>query len=77
MNIKINFEKLQECLGSAMPLREHSDGFISIATCDKEWAPRLAYCGRDAFIGAIEDYIKEHGIEEFIASHLLNTQFLK
>ena len=77
MDVKIDFAKLQKCLGSTMPLREHEDGYVSLSSCDKEWAPRRPFCNKTAFIGEIEDYIKDNGIEEFIASHLLNTKFLK
>lgn len=76
MNINIDFEKLQQCLGDSMPLRKHEDGFVSLATCNEEWAPRRAFSSEKRLIEEIEDYIKDNGIEEFIASHLLNTQFL-
>lgn len=76
MNIEIDFDKLQKCLGNSMPLRKHKNGFVSLATCNEVWASRRSFCSEKMFIEEIEDYIKDHGIEEFIASHLLNTHFL-
>ena len=76
MNINIDFGKLQQCLGDFMPLRKYQNGHVSLATCNKEWASRRGFCSEKMFIEEIEDYIKDNGIEEFIASHLLNTQFL-
>ncbi|MBQ8698791.1 MAG: hypothetical protein IJV85_04525 [Clostridia bacterium] len=76
MEIEINFKKLQKCLGDSMPLKRNENGSVSLSTCNNEWASRRLFCSEKMFIEEIEDYIKDKGIEEFIASHMLNTQFI-
>jgi hypothetical protein len=75
LKAEIDFEKLQEELGPYTPLREHVDRYVSLASCEKAWAPRFVFCDRDCFVNDLLECIEEVGIEKVIAISLSGSSY--